>query len=107
MVTPGSWPHKGDTPSYRNYARLIDGDRTPYRDFHIEYPPLALPAFIAPYQFAHEQEPYRKAFARLFGLIAAAVAACAVLTAAALGRSPLDQLAAGGPVAVGPLLLRD
>ena len=107
QVNPSSWLHKGDTPSYRRDAALIDDGKLPYRDFHLEYPPLALPVFMAPYVFGQEQEQYRHAFVRFFGVLAAALAACAVFTAAALKRGPFDQLAAGGLVAVGPLLLGD
>jgi hypothetical protein len=91
QVNPSSWLHKGDTPSYRrDAAATIDHGRLPYRDFPVEYPPLALPVFMAPYAFGQVQEDYRHAFVRIFGVLAAALAACTVLTAASVGRGPFE-----------------
>ncbi len=37
-----------DTPVYETYGEaMVDGD-VPYRDFKVEYPPLALPVFLLP-----------------------------------------------------------
>ena len=41
----------GDVGRYHDFATLIDGGKLPYRDFYFEYPPGALPAFLAPLGF--------------------------------------------------------
>src|SRR5205085_2892420 len=37
-----------DTPIYERYGDLMRDGRLPYRDFGVEYPPGALPAFVLP-----------------------------------------------------------
>jgi hypothetical protein len=37
-----------DTPVYQRYGDAIANGRVPYRDFQLEYPPAALPAFVIP-----------------------------------------------------------
>jgi hypothetical protein len=45
-----------DTPLYQSYGdRIEDGD-VPYRDFRVEYPPGALPAFVVPSLVADDGE---------------------------------------------------
>ena len=100
------WLHNGDTSTYRTYADGVADGQVPYRDFAVEYPPLALPTFVAPYVVGHDhQKSYRRAFVGLFGLVVAALAACVVLAVRALGRGLGDQLAAGGLVAIVPAIL--
>ena len=36
-----------DTPVYQRYGDAIDDGQVPYRDFALEYPPGALPVFVA------------------------------------------------------------
>lgn len=38
----------GDVRLYENWANMITGRQLPYRDFRIEYPPLALPVLALP-----------------------------------------------------------
>jgi hypothetical protein len=38
----------GDVRFYENWANMITNHQVPYRDFRIEYPPLALPALAMP-----------------------------------------------------------
>jgi Glycosyltransferase family 87 len=57
-VFVGTWAvlHRGfyrhsqivDTPVYQNYGDAIANGKAPYRDFELEYPPGALPAFVIP-----------------------------------------------------------
>ncbi len=37
-----------DTPVYRRYGDAVLAGQVPYRDFSLEYPPGALPAFVLP-----------------------------------------------------------
>jgi hypothetical protein len=38
----------GDIPVFRSYGDLMTQGQVPYRDFHLEYPPGALPFFVLP-----------------------------------------------------------
>ncbi len=40
-----AFPQLGDTRVYQHAVRMIDAGFVPYRDFDIEYPPLATAAF--------------------------------------------------------------
>src|SRR5947207_10786789 len=37
-----------DTPVYEKYGDAMADGKVPYRDFRVEYPPAALPAFVLP-----------------------------------------------------------
>src|ERR1017187_5316375 len=51
-----------DVAIYFGYAsRIVDG-QVPYRDFTLEYPPLALPFFLLPRFFTSNPFRYEKAF---------------------------------------------
>jgi len=54
-----------DTPTYASYADEMRAGLVPYRDFAVEYPPLALPAFLIPSLIAGDESdssPYERAF---------------------------------------------
>ena len=38
----------GDVGRYHDFADLMPDGQLPYRDFYFEYPPGAIPAFLAP-----------------------------------------------------------
>jgi hypothetical protein len=82
-----------DTPIYERYGEAMEDGRVPYRDFALEYPPAALPAFLAPELLG---EDYRASFEGLM---------------AGLGVATVLLVAAAGPwwaplfVGVAPLLL--
>jgi uncharacterized membrane protein len=82
-----------DTAEYQSYGDSIRGGALPYRDFAVEYPPGALPVFVAPTYFASYDDSFDWLMAGL-GL------ACVVLVAAA-GASPLGV----GFVAISPVLV--
>ena len=65
-----------DTPVYERYGEAILDGQVPYRDFELEYPPAALPAFVLP-ALAQEDD-----YASLFEV---AMWACAVAAIVALG----------------------
>ncbi len=52
-----------DTDIYHRYAGFILAGQTPYRDFRVEYPPLAVPLFVLPALVATGRDAYRFAFA--------------------------------------------
>ena len=115
---PSSW----DVPLYQSFGdRMADG-QFPYRDFRVEYPPGALPAFLLPSLVASGSGPvyepelndaahaYARAFATLMTLL---LAATVVLTALALtalrvtvGHAALALGVVGStPLLLGPLAL--
>jgi uncharacterized membrane protein len=86
-----------DWPTYHRYgSAVVDHGLVPYRDFAVEYPPGALPVFLAPEPFAD----YAHAFAWL-------MAACGVAMVAVLAfvRRAAAYYAACAPILVGSLIL--
>jgi hypothetical protein len=103
-------PGISDTAVYRTYGERMAAGDLPYRDFRVEYPPGALPAFLLPALPSSAQDGYDAVFA---GLMIAALAALGALTALSLrllGASGLRvgfALAAfaGGLLLLGPFTL--
>lgn len=97
-----------DTPVYREIGAGIVGGGMPYRDVEVEYPPLALPAFVAPYLLGAgpaEGEGYTAAFELVMLLCGLATVLLAWLALRALPARPLHGALALGLVALSPLLL--
>ena len=75
----------GDLPVYEEYASILLAGNVPYRDFFMEYPPGALPVFVAPaFIFGDARDAawtpaddagrrYRRAFDSLVLLLTAAM----------------------------------
>jgi hypothetical protein len=76
-----------DTYIYHYYASLALSGRVPYRDFAVEYPPLALPAIVAPALVARDLQTYRLVFGFEMILCQAATAWLAASWAGRRGRS--------------------
>lgn len=100
-----AWLEQGqlsDVPVYVHYADLVRGGAVPYRDFHFEYPPAALPAMLLP---SYMSWSYPTSFAVLMGVCGAGclAAAAAALRAVRAGaeRTWVALLAIG----VSPLVL--
>ena len=92
-----------DTGVYEEYGdRMLDGE-VPYRDFPLEYPPGALPAFALP-SLAGEGR-YDVWFDVLMLLCGAAAVALVAMTLGALRASPAALAAGVGLTAFAPLLL--
>lgn len=109
----GFWKRgqQGDTNFYQAYGTSVLDGQLPYRDFLLEYPPAALPAFILPeigrpqtaaaYRFRFE---WLMALCALLALVSvdAALRALLVSDRARLG---LELLAGSSPLILGPVVL--
>jgi len=73
-----------DLPRYHEYGAAMHHGLVPYRDFRVEYPPLALATFVLPSLVASAYRGYRIAFEVLMAvcgagvIVALGVAACPV-----------------------------
>jgi len=97
-----AFPQLGDTRVYQHAVRMIDAGFVPYRDFDIEYPPLATAAF-----WLIDRVPGPPtlvfSFAMCAALAASAVAALVLAQMLSLSRAR-TILAVGGTIAL-PILL--
>jgi hypothetical protein len=106
-----------DVPLYQSFGdRAADG-AVPYRDFRLEYPPGALPAFVLPSLVARGGEPvyvpglngaarsYARAFAVLMTALLAATVVLVAVSLAALRATVAHAAVALGVVGATPLLL--
>jgi hypothetical protein len=97
-----SLPDRGDIKHYFRYAQQTFDGQVPYRDFTLEYPPGALPAFLGPGPADHGY------FNRFRVLMLALGAAAVVLLVVALflpGADAVDLAAGALVVATLPLTL--
>jgi hypothetical protein len=102
-----------DTPIYERYGdAVVHENRVPYRDFAVEYPPGAIPAFAVP-SLASPEGDFRR-YSQLFELLmlacgavaSALVGALLVLQSAGPARLVAGTLLAGlAPLALGPVVL--
>jgi hypothetical protein len=92
-----------DTPLYQRYGDAVLDGEVPYRDFELEYPPGALPAFVLP-SIAPE-EHYRTAFEVLMVLCGLGLVTLVVGTAASLGASQERLYGVAALAGLAPLLL--
>jgi hypothetical protein len=98
-----------DTPVYQRYGdAVVDSGAVPYRDFSLEYPPGALPAFIIPSLAPADQ--YRAAFESLILVCGVVAVALVAVTLAAVGAGTrrlyaATALAGIAPLALGPVVL--
>lgn len=93
-----------DTPVYENYGSLIEDGKVPYRDFELEYPPGALPAFAIP-ALLSDDEGYSSAFEWAMAICGVALMLLTAVTLAGLRASRRRALLALVLVAGFPLLL--
>jgi uncharacterized membrane protein len=93
-----------DTPTYKRYGdAVVDAGQVPYRDFSLEYPPGALPAFLVPSlaPSAH----YRTTFEILMAFCGIAAACLVAVALGGAGASPRRLYAAAVLVGITPLVL--
>jgi hypothetical protein len=101
-----------DTPVYQGYGDRVLKGQVPYRDFALEYPPAALPVFVAPSLIVERKDlhGYTQVFEGLMGicgmLAVAAVALILVRDRASPRRLVLGLgLVSLGALALGPVVL--
>jgi Glycosyltransferase family 87 len=95
-----------DTPVYQKYGDWMADGKVPYRDFGVEYPPGALPAFALPaIGDRGERERFRIVFESLMAFSGAVAAALTALSLRALGAGRARTLAALAFVGAFPLAL--
>jgi hypothetical protein len=93
-----------DLPIYEAYGEAMAAGHVPYRDFAVEYPPGALPAFVIP-TIGKGTDGYERVFEGLMFLCAAATLAAMFVALRALGRRGPPMLTALAFCALAPLLL--
>jgi hypothetical protein len=94
-----------DTSEYHRYGiAMVDG-HVPYRDFQVEYPPGALPAFVVPAVGKPSFSLYNREFQVLVALIGLGALAAMAWTLRLLRASPERTAAALGFFALAPLVL--
>jgi uncharacterized membrane protein len=96
-----------DTVEYAKYAHsILDRGLMPYRDFSVEYPPLALPVFVFPSWIAGSHfSGYMEVFGLLMAICGVVSVGCSALILLAQ-RVGTPRLVAGvALVALSPLLL--
>jgi uncharacterized membrane protein len=103
---PWSWDHVSDLPVYRAYGQAMMDGHLPYRDFNVEYPPLALPTFWLPALAGGGADGYRLAFGLLMALpVVVGVVLTGILAQRTGGNRVVATLAAAAvPLAVAALV---
>jgi Glycosyltransferase family 87 len=91
-----------DVPVYEGYAQLIRAGALPYRDFAVEYPPAALPAFLLP---SYLPWSFATSFAVAMGLCGAGCIAVAAGPLRAVAAGPVRATAALLLIGISPLVL--
>jgi uncharacterized membrane protein len=92
-----------DTPVYESYGQAMEEGQVPYRDFALEYPPGALPVFLAP---ALADSDFRVVFEWLMALCGCGLVVAVALAGQRLGYG-FGTLAfvALSPLAIGSVIL--
>jgi len=94
-----------DTRTYRSYGEALLQGKVPYRDFRVEYPPGALPAFVLPAARSDTLRDYRYWFDALMLVCAICISGLVAMTLTALGASLRRLYLSGAFVALGLLAL--
>lgn len=102
LVTDSLW---GDVGHYETFARRILDGETPYGDFTVEYPPLALPVFVVPALFTSTAPDYLFAFKLQMAGLGLLVLLATAYSLSRLGVTSKGALLRLAPIALAPLLL--
>jgi len=94
-----------DTVEYHRYGAAMVNGHVPYRDFSVEYPPGALPAFVVPALGEPSFSFYNREFQILMALCGVGALAAMAAALRALGASYERTAAALGFFALSPLVL--
>jgi hypothetical protein len=94
-----------DTVEYHRYGLAMTHGEVPYRDFRVEYPPAALPVFLAPAVDRPGFPRYNREFQLLMGLCAGGALLAMAWALRTLRASPRHFAAALGFFALAPLVL--
>ncbi|MFL5932499.1 MAG: glycosyltransferase 87 family protein [Gaiellaceae bacterium] len=94
-----------DTVEYHRYGKAMADGHVPYRDFSVEYPPGALPAFAIPAVGKPSFSFYNREFQLLMALCGVGALAAMTVALRALGASAERTAAALGFFALSPLVL--
>ena len=110
LLHQGFWDDEEvvDTPVYEKYGDWMADGQVPYRDFRPEYPPLALPVFVAPSLVAGAEAShgeYRRVFEWLMAACGVAALVLVAATLGSLGASPTRLVAALAFAGLFPLAL--
>jgi hypothetical protein len=102
LITDSLW---GDVGHYEGFGRrILDGD-VPYGDFSVEYPPFALPAFVAPALVTSNAPDYLFAFKLLMTAFGVVVLLSTGYSLGRLGAGRAATIVGVGTIALAPLLL--
>ena len=102
LITDSLW---GDVGHYEGFARRILDGELPYGDFTVEYPPFALPAFVAPALVTSTAPDYLFAFKLLMALLGVVVLLATGYSLGRLQATRTATLTGLGLIAFAPLLL--
>jgi uncharacterized membrane protein len=94
-----------DTVEYHRYGNAIVHGHVPYRDFAVEYPPGALPAFTVPALAYAGFSFYNRAFQILIALCGVGALLAMTVALRSLGASVQRTIAALAFAALAPLVL--
>jgi uncharacterized membrane protein len=94
-----------DTVEYHRYGLAMTHGEVPYRDFRVEYPPAALPVFLAPAVDRPGFSRFNREFQILMGLCAGGALLAMAWALKSLRASPRHFAAALGFFALAPLVL--
>jgi Glycosyltransferase family 87 len=94
-----------DTPVYQSYGDRIENGKVPYRDFRVEYPPLALAPFTLSSLLSSTESGYESVFQALMIFAFAGCSVLIVLSLDALGASTVRVAASVGAFWAGIALL--